>query len=282
MEPGEPRPRRFGRREALGLGILGAAGAGTAAVFAIGGRDLPRSSRLAAPAAAQPHRHVPSPPASSAPPVPAAPVAVRSTPIRKISELLPGAPANAVALTIDDGPHPEWTPRVLDLLAHYEVTATFCLIGEQIRANEKEVAMMVAAGHQVANHTWTHPLNINHLSRTRVDTEIERTYRQIVEVTGKNPHLFRAPGGNWSHAVYAATAQHGMYPLDWQVDPRDWSRPGTSRIIYRMLTAQPGDVLLCHDGGGDRSETIRALRTVIPQLKSRGLQFITLQPPGTH
>jgi peptidoglycan/xylan/chitin deacetylase (PgdA/CDA1 family) len=67
-----------------------------------------------------------------------------------------------------------------------------------------------------------------------------------------------------------------MVPLDWDIDPRDWSRPGTKHITHALLRAKPGDILLCHDGGGDRSETLRALRTVIPRLKSRDLEFIAL------
>ena len=271
MEPQES-PGSVGRREALGLGALGAVGIG---LFLGGdGRSAspPRPARVAARA-----RPSAPPPVTTTPrPAPATPVALWHKPAFRVSDIVPGAPPNAIALTIDDGPHPVYTPQVLELLERYNVKATFCLIGEQIRANEKIVRMMADEGHQVANHTWTHPLNIRRLSRARVDQEIAKTFAQIVDVTGTNPKLFRSPGGNWSPTVFEQVAKHGMIPLDWDVDPRDWSKPGTSQIIHQMLRGRGGDILLCHDGGGDRTETLHALRVVLPRLKDRGLEFVTL------
>jgi peptidoglycan/xylan/chitin deacetylase (PgdA/CDA1 family) len=270
MEP-QGSPQGIGRREALGLGALGAAALFVAG-DAVGGSPVrpPRVVARARPPA--PATTVTKPPR----PVPAAPAALWHKPAFQVGDIVPGAPANAIALTIDDGPHPVYTPQVLEILERYKVKATFCLIGEQIRENEKIVRMMAEEGHQVANHTWTHPLNIRRLSAARVSQEISKTYQQIVDVTGKNPRLFRSPGGNWSPTVFQQVAKHGMIPLDWDVDPRDWSRPGTGQIIHQMLRGRGGDILLCHDGGGDRTETLRALRTVLPRLKDRGLQFVTL------
>jgi peptidoglycan/xylan/chitin deacetylase (PgdA/CDA1 family) len=193
-----------------------------------------------------------------------------------VHDVIPHAPKRAVALTIDDGPDPTWTPKVLDLLAHYEVTATFCLIGIQVRKYPDLVRKIVEAGHQVANHTMHHPVNLYRLPGHRVDAEIGDAYKEIKDVTGVSPKLFRAPGGTWSRRVLKSVARHGMLPLDWDVDPRDWSRPGTRHITHALLHAKPGDILLCHDGGGDRSETLRALHTVIPRLKKRDLEFISL------
>ena len=295
MEPQEPGPTptgpaAVGRREALSLGVLGVVGAGLA-LPTLGGDALavpkPRQPargfmarpRPTTPAAPTLRSVKPSPATPHAPlhtPPPSPPVAAWSKPAFKVKDLLPSAPANAIALTIDDGPHPEYTPRVLDLLAHYDVKATFCLIGEQIQANEKIVEMMHQAGHEIANHTWTHPYNIARMPPARVDQEIAKTYKQIVDVTGKNPKLFRSPGGVWSKKVFQAVARHGLVPLDWDNDPKDWTKPGTGHIIQAMLHGSAGDILLCHDGGGDRSETLKALHVVVPRLKSRGLQFVTL------
>jgi peptidoglycan/xylan/chitin deacetylase (PgdA/CDA1 family) len=197
-------------------------------------------------------------------------------PLFHVHDLMPHAPKRAVALTIDDGPDPTWTPRVLDLLAQHEVTATFCMIGVQVRKSPKLVREIVEAGHDVADHTMHHPVNLCRLPARRIDAEIGDAHKLIADVGGVAPRLFRAPGGIWSRRLLRSVAKHRMAPLGWDVDPRDWSRPGTRHITRTMLRARPGDILLCHDGGGDRSETLRALRTVIPRLKDRNLEFITL------
>ncbi len=88
--------------------------------------------------------------------------------------------------------------------------------------------------------------------------------------------MFRCPGGEWTPDVLAAVADAGLVPLGWNVDPRDWSRPGTVAITHRLLLSSVGDILLCHDGGGDRSQTVAALRTVLPQLQKRRTTFAAL------
>ncbi|WP_344838063.1 polysaccharide deacetylase family protein [Actinocorallia longicatena] len=203
-------------------------------------------------------------------------VAPRRKPIRNVHEIDENAPKKAVALTIDDGPHPLWTPKVLDLLAHFEVKATFFVIGEQIGDNAKLVRRIVEAGHEIANHTLTHPIYMPGLSVKQIDHELVEAHKRIHEETGAVPRLFRAPGGNWSPKVYKTIAKHGLFPIDWDIDPRDWARPGVAHIQRHLMRAKPGDILLCHDGGGDRSQTVRSLKHVLPRLKDRGLEFVTL------
>jgi peptidoglycan/xylan/chitin deacetylase (PgdA/CDA1 family) len=197
-------------------------------------------------------------------------------PVHTLHDLTPGAPPNAVALTIDDGPDQRWTPMMLDLLAEFGVPATFNLIGQQAKEFPELVRRIVAAGHQLADHTITHPLNLPSLSGNRMREEIGGAHDLIAQISGVAPRWFRAPGGAWSHRILDTATEHGMICIDWEVDPRDWARPGTRRIASTLLTAKAGDILLCHDGGGDRSETIQALRTVIPALKQRGLTFVAL------
>ncbi|MFC4909072.1 polysaccharide deacetylase family protein [Actinomadura gamaensis] len=198
-------------------------------------------------------------------------------PIRDIfTDVTPPAPPNSIALTIDDGPHPEWTPQVLDLLAEHQVHATFFQIGEQIQEWPKLTRRVVAAGHQICNHTQTHPIPFDRLTGKRLRKEVLDPYKRVADVTGVVPTLFRAPGGAWSKANLELIAEHGMLPVDWAVDPTDWSRPGVGHIRRTMLSAKAGNVLLCHDGGGDRSQTVAALRYVIPRLKARGLNFVSL------
>jgi peptidoglycan/xylan/chitin deacetylase (PgdA/CDA1 family) len=273
-----------GRREALGLSLFGALGLSMVGSWLVNGDTVAGSAPgrpVAAglgggPGAAGRAGHA-NPPKSGPPPGPEHEwIKTAHGPLYRVHDLIPHAPKRAVALTIDDGPDPTWTPRVLDLLAHYEVTATFCLIGIQVRQYPDLVRKIVDAGHQVADHTMHHPVNLCRLPPHRIDAEVGDAHRLIKDVSGLAPKLFRAPGGTWSRTLLKSVAKHGMLPLDWDVDPRDWSRPGTKHITHAMLRAKPGDILLCHDGGGDRSETLRALRTVIPRLKKRDLEFISL------
>jgi peptidoglycan/xylan/chitin deacetylase (PgdA/CDA1 family) len=188
----------------------------------------------------------------------------------------PAFPPDAVALTIDDGPHPVWTPKILRLLDRYHVPALFCMIGNQVLGHEAVARSVTRAGHQLANHTWSHPSSLAHRPRELVRKEIAKAQAKIQDTTGYAPRLFRSPGGAWSPTVMNEAAHAGLVPLDWSEDPRDWSRPGTAAIKHRLLAARPGQILLCHDGGGDRSQTYAALSTVIPALTARGLRFVAL------
>jgi peptidoglycan/xylan/chitin deacetylase (PgdA/CDA1 family) len=106
--------------------------------------------------------------------------------------------------------------------------------------------------------------------------EIDKAQDKIHSTTGYTPRLFRSPGGGWSPALGVQTAASGMTCIEWSDDPRDWSRPGTPAITHRLLAAKPGQILLCHDGGGDRSQTYAALKQVIPALLARGYHFVAL------
>jgi peptidoglycan/xylan/chitin deacetylase (PgdA/CDA1 family) len=122
----------------------------------------------------------------------------------------------------------------------------------------------------------THPQPFGCLAPATLHQQIADAQSAITEAGGVAPALFRAPGGDWSAAVLSAVLELQLRPLGWDVDPRDWSRPGTALITHRLLAAQPGDILLCHDGGGDRTQTLESLRTVLPALKARGLRFVRL------
>jgi peptidoglycan/xylan/chitin deacetylase (PgdA/CDA1 family) len=180
-----------------------------------------------------------------------------------------------IALTIDDGPHPEWTPRVLALLARYDIRATFCMIGGNAAANPGLVARVIDGGHHIANHTFTHPLNLTALTQAQIRVEIERTTDAIMAgSSGAHPRLFRAPGGSWSLPVISACTAAGLRPLDWSVDPRDWSLPGVRHIVSTILTkTHPGSIILDHDGGGNRQQTVEALGIALPRLLDAGYHF---------
>jgi peptidoglycan/xylan/chitin deacetylase (PgdA/CDA1 family) len=238
-----------------------------------GGHTTPVAARSAKPPVTATVARAPSPSPTMVP--------VQSRPIYTLAEYHavmggPAFPAHAVALTLDDGPHPVWTPKVLALLDKYHVPATFCLIGNQVRGHESVAKSVVAAGHNVANHSYSHPIALPKQSSTQMNTEIGWAQDKIHSATGFTPRLFRSPGGGWSPELFAKTAQAGLVPIDWSDDPRDWSRPGVAHIVSNLLAAKPGQILLCHDGGGDRSQTYAALQTVLPALLAKGYTFVSL------
>jgi peptidoglycan/xylan/chitin deacetylase (PgdA/CDA1 family) len=183
--------------------------------------------------------------------------------------------SKAIALTIDDGPDPVYTPQVLRLLREYQVTATFSMIGIHVAAYPRLARAVAEAGHQIANHTWTHA-NLAGMPAPGVRTQLGRASQAINAATGTHPRLFRAPYGAWSATVIRECTQMKMVPLDWSVDPRDWSRPGTGRIVRTIMRdTRPGSIILEHDGGGNRAQTVAALRIVLPRLLHEGYQFQT-------
>jgi peptidoglycan/xylan/chitin deacetylase (PgdA/CDA1 family) len=179
-----------------------------------------------------------------------------------------------VALTVDDGPDPRWTPALLDLLARHEVPATFFLIGARTAEHPRLAARVVAAGHSVGNHSMHHPQPFAALRPAQLRAEIGHAQDQIAQAVGERPALFRAPSGGWSPAVLGITAEAGLTAVDWTVNSSDWKEPGVGHITRALSGGGSGHVLLCHDGGGDRSQTLAALATVIPLLKRRGLRFV--------
>src|SRR5271165_1336592 len=180
-----------------------------------------------------------------------------------------------IALTIDDGPSPVYTPQILRLLDEYQVTATFSMIGLEVDAHPGMAREVAAAGHMIANHTWSH-LDLAVLPPVAVIDQMNRATGAIHTVTGRVPTLFRAPYGYWSPVVLQYCAQTGMTPLDWSVDPRDWSRPGVASIVSNIMrNTKTGSIILEHDGGGNRSQTVAALKIVLPRLLAAGYQFTT-------
>ncbi|WP_153459820.1 polysaccharide deacetylase family protein [Streptomyces kaniharaensis] len=194
---------------------------------------------------------------------------------RPVYELDPAR--RVVALTLDDGPDPRYTPTVLALLQQHGIRATFFLIGENAVEHPELVREIADHGHHIANHTWSHP-DLRRVSESRVRDELERTSDLLQRTTGRTPTWFRAPGGDWSDVSLQVGADLGMRPMAWSVDPRDWARPGTAAITDRILRdVRPGAIVLNHDGGGDRSQTVAALKAYLPALIDSGY-FFTAPP----
>jgi peptidoglycan/xylan/chitin deacetylase (PgdA/CDA1 family) len=192
-----------------------------------------------------------------------------------------------VALTFDDGPDPQWTPQVLQLLKQYKVKATFCLIGANAEQFPHLVRAIAADGHSLCNHTWLHDLELGEKSRSVILADMQRTNDAIHAAA---PHArvsyFRHPGGNWTEAAVSAAKSLGMTSLHWDVDPKDWLKPGARAIAAAVnSSAVPGAIVLLHDGGGDRRGTVEALRSILPHLTAR-LPLVALpagiDPPRKH
>ena len=180
-----------------------------------------------------------------------------------------------VALTIDDGPSPVYTPKILQILHQYGTIASFSMIGRNAAAFPGVAREVAAAGHMIVNHTWNH-YNLGYMPTVAVQDEISRATDAIHAATGDYPSMFRAPYGVWPPAVFSYCARAGLTPLAWSVDPRDWSRPGVRAIVSDILAdTRTGSVILEHDGGGNRSETVAALKIWLPWLLDAGYQFTT-------
>ncbi|MGK3938229.1 polysaccharide deacetylase family protein [Streptomyces caeruleatus] len=259
------------RRRALVAGAAAVGAAGTAGVLAALTGQEP--ARPALPAAGPPARRAVSSsayrlqPLTGYGPPRAAPrkTLVRHEPLLKVS-----GRGRTMVLTFDDGPDPRYTPHILDTLAEYDVRAMFFVCGQMAVDNQDLLARMSDEGHVVGNHTWSHPL-LTRLTRARIRSEMERTCDVIEDGYGERPEWFRAPYGAWNRAAFQLGAELGMEPLAWSVDTLDWTTPGTRRIVGRVESgAAPGVVVLSHDAGGDRSQSVRALRDYLPRLIDSG------------
>jgi len=176
-----------------------------------------------------------------------------------------------VALTFDDGPGP-YTPRVLAILRRFRVHATFFVIGRQVRGYEGLLRRELAEGNAIGDHTFTHANVSGGGVRQMLSTQ-----GAIRRATGYTPCLFRAPYGAVSGTLIRQARSLGMNTIQWSVDPRDWSRPGTGAVYSRIVSAtRPGAIILMHDAGGPRGQTVAALPRVIATLRARGYRFATL------
>jgi Predicted xylanase/chitin deacetylase len=187
-----------------------------------------------------------------------------------------------IALTFDDGPSPFYTAQILDILKSYHIHATFFEIGLNVEQYPAITRAVQAGGNVIGNHSWNHP-DLTTLSAESLRWQIETTSTMIQTVTGRKPLLIRPPYGSINAYVHTQLVQMGHLPVLWNIDTVDWSRPGTSYIINMVLTqARNGSIILMHDGGGNRSQTVAALPTIISTLQSRGFKFVTVQEMIGH
>lgn len=179
-----------------------------------------------------------------------------------------------VALTFDDGPSAIYTPLILDTLNKFEAKATFFVVGSQAKKHPQIIQRQFLEGHEIGNHTFSHDLSMKNLK-----TELDKTAKIINEITGKPPTLFRPAGGKYNEKIVDISKKQG-YTLalwSWNQDTRDWSQPGVDKIVNHVITnISPGSIILFHDSGGNRRQTVEALSKILDFLKKNDYQCITV------
>jgi len=179
----------------------------------------------------------------------------------------------AVALTFDDGPHPDYTPRLLAILRRYGVPATFFVVGEMAEAHPELIRAERAAGHVIGNHTYHH-VNLTRIPTPEIATEWQACQEVVQSITGEAMHFCRPPGGDYDRDVIAAATALGLTTVLWTDDPGDYARPGDRTIETRVLArVSNGGIILIHDGV---QQTIDVLPQIIHILKQRGFSFVTV------
>ena len=181
-----------------------------------------------------------------------------------------------IAITFDDGPHPRYTPEILDLLDEYGVKATFFVVGQNAAYYPELVKAEVDRGHEVGNHTFSHA-NLREVAYDGVCREISKTERLIYENTDFRARLLRPPEGIYSQAVCDAAADFDYTIVLWSIDTKDWAHNPSEKIAEQILTeVRGGDIILFHDFIGKDSPTPAALRMIIPTLLAEGYRFVTV------
>lgn len=189
-----------------------------------------------------------------------------------------------IALTFDDGPWDKQTDEILDILEQNDAKATFFTVGQCISGHEKELQRAASMGCEIGTHTWDHAegsgqgVSLIKMSTDERKQEVQKGLEAIKNATGQEAStIFRCPGGNFDTSV--ATDLEGIVTAEigWNVDTTDWKKPGSDVIAQRIQSAGPGNIILMHDGGGDRSQTVEGLRQALPKMKEQGYSFITVQ-----
>ena len=181
-----------------------------------------------------------------------------------------------IALTFDDGPHPRYTPEILDILKEYGVSATFFSIGSNAENYPHLIERICAEGHELGNHTHDH-LHVAKLSREQLCADIESAQRVLEELGKSKIHLFRPPEGVCTEDLKNYCEQSGMTIVLWSVDTRDWAHTSVQDIYVNVKSnVRDGSIILMHDFIGKNSPTPAALRRILPMLQELGYEFVTV------
>jgi len=183
-----------------------------------------------------------------------------------------------VALTFDDGPSEAFTPKILSILNQAHAKATFFMLGQAATAHPALVREVSRMGMEIGNHTYAH-INLKVHSPAQDRLDLIRSQDAIQAITGKLPTLMRPPYGAYNAALIKVARSLNLRVIlwSWTEDPRDWANPGVAAIVSRVVNhIQPGDIVLFHDGGGDRSQTVEALSLIVKDLSAQGYRMVTV------
>ena len=181
-----------------------------------------------------------------------------------------------IALTFDDGPHPKYTPQILDILAEYHVPATFFVVGSNAENYPQLVKRIHREGHEIGNHTFHH-CHVAKMNEAELKDDVLACRRIVEELTGHAPKLFRPPEGVCNDEVRAICRELDMTIIIWSVDTRDWAHPTQKEILENVRTnSTDGSIILMHDFIGQKSPTPQALKRIIPMLRELGYEFVTV------
>ena len=181
-----------------------------------------------------------------------------------------------IALSFDDGPHPKLTPVILDILAEYGIKATFFMVGENVQYYTEAAHAVADAGHEIANHTYSHR-KFGKMTEHEMVEEISSCEAVLSSVAQSPVHFIRPPEGQMTETMRRVAGDMDYRIILWDVDTRDWAHTPPEEICHHILdTVQAGDIILMHDFIGHDSPTPAALRLVLPELISRGYRFVTV------
>ena len=181
-----------------------------------------------------------------------------------------------IALTFDDGPHPSLTPKILAILAKYGGPATFFMVGQNVLNYPSAAKQVIDAGHEVGNHTFTHP-HLANLNEHAIMEEIGKCEDALEELSEYRPHLLRTPQGDLTQNLERCLSDDDYILVLWSLDTRDWDNKSTAYIVQTVLgNVKSGDIILMHDYIGYNSKTPEALEKIIPELLSQGYEFVTV------
>lgn len=187
-----------------------------------------------------------------------------------------------IALTFDDGPHPVFTPQIMDLFQKYGAKGTFFVTGQHVEQYPEIASRLLEEGHEVGNHTYSHP-RLKETDPESTKEEIERTEAIILEATGFKTTLFRPPFGSYNEKTLEIIADAGYQCILWsdKQDTKDFSMPGTDRIVEQVIgNLQNGDIILMHDSSEDpvcnREQTVEALTVLLPWFQEHGYECVTV------
>lgn len=190
-------------------------------------------------------------------------------------------PKKVVYLTFDDGPNGATTKRIMRVLSDNDAKATFFVVGNRVKGQEPLLRRVVREGHAIGNHSWSH-LDLSRVSPKRIDDEMVWTSRALKTASVATGPCFRPPYGAMNSKVSRAIKRQGLRNKLWTVDTEDWKTPPVDVLTGRIAGARSGDIVLMHDGGGPRGNTVAALARALPQLKKRGYSFAVIPACKTN